>query len=1080
MIGFESIELTEGSGEPTALMEGFEPVSFDVKKYVPKEPRDIVPEEPPSFLRDVVLKTGKDLGKMALGGVEAVTSLASGAAVWPAQKMAGLATISSEPSKQAEDLISDPNFMGGASAGQAFNIKFDSDKAKQAEDALSQFVYQPYTEEGKAATEKIIQGLGIALTPSKMAREELERMGYPLLGYMTEIGGDLATFKMMHSAGKLPKQLREARALKEVSKGPAPDIAGDVKPPERIIEKPPTEVFEPAELSETAIPEGRNIADTLKDLNDFFGEKGAIAPEGIDLTKGQKAALSRLRGDLETYKAKAKEAGKALDQWLIDSGVEPETASLLMREAEEMGKYAGSINIERQNIPEELKQVEHDLMADRPKKTQTWDETNELSDDMIKDAESTVKTIKGVQKRKAFISAEEADAMRKVNVNAIHALKDVVEKGTPEEAASALKNYQDNIQNVTSDASSEAGRILNVHKREIAVTRMGKALGKLQKGMNERQYQELLELDLTDAAAVKEFTRRLPDPKISDYFLEYWYNSILSGPPTHLVNILSNTAWQAFQVPHAAISAAVDLPYSKLTGKARTRYMNEIVPMMAGYGKGFKPGAKAAWGTFRNKKVSEFESKFSLEMESSKDAFARSPNKTLRKISPYINPPTRALRAMDIWANQMAYDAAINRIVRREVNVKGLKGAERKAFETERAQKIIEDGGELHEEAMKQARYNTFTDMPDKLTEHIIKARSIPVVGPALRMTVLPFVNTISNLLKRGVEMTPGLGVVKEAVSRGMGRGANTPEVIAKQIEGAVIAYYALKKASDGEITGESPKTAAEREAWYRQGKKPWSMKIGDNWVQYRRMEPYNTPIAMAANVWDKIKNAPDEQTRTEAFTRYALSIKENVIEGSYFEGLQSLFDKYGKMKTAVPRFAASWVPYSSFLRSMNRAYEVATEGEAKPREGNAWLKAFSSVIPGMSSKMPAKLNVYGEESVIPGGVLRQWLPFKWDLATDDPLETELDRMGFYPSRPPKTFRHRDEKIKIPDSEYRSYSIDYGSQLKTTLMNAIHSGVYQNRKTDEKKLEILTGRMNKTKAKAKNKLVIELRKKGLL
>ena len=40
---------------------------------------------------------------------------------------------------------------------------------------------------------------------------------------------------------------------------------------------------------------------------------------------------------------------------------------------------------------------------------------------------------------------------------------------------------------------------------------------------------------------------------------------------------------------------------------------------------------------------------------------------------------------------------------------------------------------------------------------------------------VVPFVNTIGNLLKRGVEMTPGVGIA-------MARGQNPSEVIAKHL----------------------------------------------------------------------------------------------------------------------------------------------------------------------------------------------------------------------------------------------------------------------------------------------------------
>ena len=78
----------------------------------------------------------------------------------------------------------------------------------------------------------------------------------------------------------------------------------------------------------------------------------------------------------------------------------------------------------------------------------------------------------------------------------------------------------------------------------------------------------------------------------------------------------------------------------------------------------------------------------------------------------------------------------------------------------------------------------------------------------------------------------------------------------------------------------------------------------------------------------------------------------------------------------------------------MNRAYEKATEGEAKVRESGTWLSALAHVIPGLSGQVPAKLNIWGDEVVIPGSVLQHWLPYKWSKETQDPVEIELERLN--------------------------------------------------------------------------------------
>ncbi|RJQ58944.1 MAG: hypothetical protein C4530_09990 [Desulfobacteraceae bacterium] len=838
----------------------------------------------------------------------------------------------------------------------------------------------------------------------------------------------------------------------------------------------PSSEATPAETAKPRSTPG-TLQQILSDINTLMGEKGAIGNIG-DLTPEQRAAYANLKLNYQVIVKNAERAGKTVRQYLQDLKYDPAVVSLLVQKSrEQLPKFAGSVNLEKQELTDDLKRFEADLLNDRPKRVQTWDETGELANEIMRDTKAAARLFYEVKKGKKMPNAAEMDAMRKLNVNALSELKDIASTTDMAEFNNRFIQYKENIARVVSDTSSEAGRLLNIHKREVSLQRMANALSKLEKGLNERQLKELKELNLDDPIDVKRFTDRLPDPKISDYFLEYWYNAILSGPPTHLVNITTNTGWLAFQVPHRLTTALVDIPYAKLTGKERSRYVNEIVPMLAGYRVGFGGGAKAAWNVMRDKKLTEFESKWSMEMAGSQGAFSRSPHKSLRVIGRFIDPPTRALRAMDVWANQMAYDAAARAIARRHANKAGLKrGSARAAFEKD----FLENKQDLyHEEAMAQARYSTFTDLPDPATQAIMQIRNVPVVGVVARVTTMPFVGTISNLLKRGLEMTPGVGLVKEAVSRGMGRGSIAPEVIAKQIEGAILAYLVMQKVAAGEITGPPPKNPNELEAWHRLGKLPWAGKIGDNWYQYRRAEPFNTVAAMTYTAYDQLVNAKDDATREEIFMNLALGLKENVIDGSYFEGLQAVFDRYGKRKGMIPRFAASWFPYSSFFRSINRAYEVVTEGEAKPREGNEWLKAFSQVIPGLSGTMPAKLDVWGEEAVIPGGILRQWLPYKWRTETADPLEKELERLDMYPARPQETIEYRDKKYEIPEDLYRPYAISLGHTLKSKLTEMITMEDYAGLSDDYKlkRLDRVSARIERVE---KTRLISEMRKRQII
>ena len=339
---------------------------------------------------------------------------------------------------------------------------------------------------------------------------------------------------------------------------------------------------------------------------------------------------------------------------------------------------------------------------------------------------------------------------------------------------------------------------------------------------------------------------------------------------------------------------------------------------------------------------------------------------------------------------------------------------------------------------MEFAKYTTFMTDPGKISAGIMRMRG-DVPGGRF---IIPFVNTIGNLLKRGVEMTPGLGLT-------LAKGQNPAEVAAKQIEGAIISLFALHKAHKGEMTGGLPENKNEREAFYRQGKKPWAIKVGYTWVEYRRAEPYNTILASTHTAYNRIKNAKDEETATDIFFNMSKDFKNNLIDSSYLQGVTTILNRHGSAKGVAPRLASSFVPYSSFFRSIDRAYEAATEGSAKVRGGNEWLKAFGQTIPGLP-KTPVKLNVWGEEIELQGGVFRQWLPYRWSKETTDVTEQSLEKLKVYPGLPKKKFRYKRKNYKLDEDIYRNFTIKYGKRAKEYLDIKFSQPLWQKALKNEK------------------------------
>jgi len=142
-------------------------------------------------------------------------------------------------------------------------------------------------------------------------------------------------------------------------------------------------------------------------------------------------------------------------------------------------------------------------------------------------------------------------------------------------------------------------------------------------------------------------------------------------------------------------------------------------------------------------------------------------------------------------------------------------------------------------------------------------------------------------------------------------------------------------------------------------------------------------------------------------------------------------------------------------------------------------LGALSQVIPGLSTKMPARLNVWGEEIALEGGVFRQWLPYKASTEKKDIVEDALKAVEYYPGLPAKDILINGVKVEIPDNLYRDYSIMSGSKAYTKMKELVSKPAYAKlpKKIQEKWLKNI---FNYSRREARVKVIQKLKSNNLL
>jgi len=313
-------------------------------------------------------------------------------------------------------------------------------------------------------------------------------------------------------------------------------------------------------------------------------------------------------------------------------------------------------------------------------------------------------------------------------------------------------------------------------------------------------------------------------------------------------------------------------------------------------------------------------------------------------------------------------------------------------------------------------------DDPGTLTKHIIALRAKTPGG----RFIVPFVNTIANLTKRGIEMTPVLGLA-------LAKGQILPEVIAKQLEGALLSYILLQKLESGQMIGMKPKDKGKREAFERQGKQELSMKVGDRYVDMK-VEPFHVPMAAIAIAHERMQDEPDEEKRTLIFTNLVNDIKNYLVDSAYLDGVAELAKDYrGKNTNPIEGFfkqlGASFVPYSSFMRTVAKTYESLAEEGVTVKEKDSWTDYFINTLPVANTKLDKKLNVWGQKIILEGNVFQQWLPYRTTKIKDDIVETGLEKLEIYPTVPDDTVRVENRDMKLDKDIYRDMSIRVGVDL---------------------------------------------------
>lgn len=415
-----------------------------------------------------------------------------------------------------------------------------------------------------------------------------------------------------------------------------------------------------------------------------------------------------------------------------------------------------------------------------------------------------------------------------------------------------------------------------------------------------------------------------------DAMYEYWRNSILSAPTTHLANVAGNlghTAW------HFTAERMTEAMLNTLVRRPSGAQLGEFTHILAGVLPGLAQGARNFVHSFKSE-TPYFETELGLDGSSKLEE----PDVAIEGAKGrLIRIPQRLLMAADEFSKSLIARMDVAAQAYRIAKDEGLSSS---ALQVRMEELTTDPESLAWERAMETTKELTFQDDGGKLTRAAINIRN---AVPGFRY-LMPFITTPMNILRIGIRKSPmgSLGLARrvyEGATTGNWKGI-TKYTAEQMIAWGLLLALMQNDDDDPWITGASVEreSRGKRDLAYRTTP-PQSIKIGDKWYSYNRLEPFASTLSLIVDMLQSLRYgdnneklwAPIQSLLGQVKSKSFLSGMGDILD--VIEGPEGAPDKLARWASS---FAVSWIPNT--IRSGGRSAQDEIKERGVWGDGPEWV----------------------------------------------------------------------------------------------------------------------------------------------